>query len=70
MRGGCVGGGQGRSETIFDEATERNGNTNVWMVWMVWMVIILMSAHEPSFDTPYHTFVDNFGIVPKIYLNI
>ena len=36
----------------------------------VWMVIILMSVHEPSFDTLDQTFVDNFGMVPKIYLNI
>ena len=40
------------------------------MLLEVCMVIILMSAQEPSFNTLYQTFVDNFVMVPKIYLNI
>ena len=36
----------------------------------VWMVIIFMFVHKPSFYTLYQTFVHNFDMVPKIYLNV
>ena len=60
-------GGQGMSETICDEAAEGLGNTNGIRNVYGYNINV---CNEPSFDTLYKTFIDNFGMVPKIYLNI
>ena len=67
--GGCVcgGGGQGGVRQF---VMEQQKGRETQMLLEVWMFVILMFVHKTFFNTLYQTFVQHFGMVPKIYLNI
>ena len=65
-----VGVGVGGKKVVRQFVIEQQKGKETQMLLEVGIVIILMFVHKPSFYTLYQTFVHNFGMVPKIYMNI